>query len=293
LAARLALCQIGTDAVADAAPAIIGQLPAKLDEAADVKPQTSAEIAKENARKRKAFIPRGPQLELQQRNAAAACWILGQLKSPKALADQIRLLADYSIHMSMQTDNIRAMGLIGDKSAIDPLIAALGRFRPDGQAYLDALTNHGPPPPFSHQNMQAAIEALGDLKAPQAWPAIKAILDCKAKSLRLRGAATSTMKAAPNLIDADNRKAVEQTIAEVAADSNFGLTAQYEAILAAGKLKLASALPVINEVMTKQRPCWTVIRACAWATYQITGQAPPLTEPILSEGHWIIRKSDR
>jgi hypothetical protein len=193
----------------------------------------------------------------------------------------------------MQADNIRAMNLIGDKSAVPHLIAALGQFRTDGQAYLDALAGTGPVPLFSHQNVQAAIEGFGDLKAPQAWSAIKAIVDCKAKTLRLGRAAASAMRAVPNLIDADNRKTIEQTIAEVAADSSFGLTAQYQGILAAGKLKLASVLPAIHDVMTRQRPCWSILRACAWATYQITGQAPQLTEPVVNQGHWIIRKSDR
>jgi HEAT repeat protein len=293
LAARESLRQIGTDAVVNAAAAIVAQLPAKLDQAAKVEPGASAQAADETAKKRKKFIPRGPEQQLQQRNAASACWILGQLKSPKALPDQVKILSDYSVHLPMQAQSIQAMGLIGDKSAASPLIAALGQFRTDGQAYVDTLAAQQPPPPFSHRNAQAAIEALGELKAADAWPAIKAIVGVKAKGLRLNGPATMAMRVAPQLIGADNRKTAEQPVADVVADANYGITAQYEAILAAGKLKLADVLPAIHEVMTNQRPCWAVLKACQWATYQISGQASPITEPVVSQGHWIIRKSDK
>jgi len=37
-----------------------------------------------------------------------------------------------------------------------------------------------------------------------------------------------------------------------------------------------------------------IIHACAWAIEQITGEAPPLIEPMPNQGDWIIKTvSDR
>jgi len=234
-------------------------------------------------RRRKSFM----------RNAQSCSWLLGELKSTEGFEYQLHLVKTLEIDSPILVDVVPALGKIGDRRAVGPLLEMLKLCKVRGVQYLVALLSMSPPPPYSETVTARVIEALAALEAHEAVDTIAKIVATNVRGARLTVAAAGAARALPKLLRADNRDMIETVIVDILSDKSFSLTARFFACKAAGSIKPRRALEGLRMILDEQRPGRLVMRAAAWAIQEITGTTPEIPQPRLKPGDWIITKASR
>ncbi len=225
------------------------------------------------------------------RNIGSCCRLLGCARSAQAYEEQLALLKSLDVDSPVLLEVAWALGRIGDRRAVKPLIEVLGTSVKNARAALAAALDGKPPPsPFDEKVAEAVIGALAELGAAEAADCILAAANTRVENIRLNGVVARTAEVAVRLAAAGRRAAAEQFVCEVLADPGSSLAGRFHAAKAAGTLRSAKALPALRRVLEKDRPCRTVMRAAAWAIQEITGTCPRLPDPKVFQGEWVIRK---
>ncbi len=285
LAARRALRQIGTDAVAREMGKLIPSLMAKIEKT-NAKP---TEIQKKQE-KTPAHSDERTKL-LLTRNAMSCCWGLGELKSEENYDYLLQLVVKLPVESPIIEELSLALGKIGNPRAIIPLNTALKSAHRQGLSYLIAIVNRQSPPPFIADVSGKLIKALGMLKDHSAVETIVNFALTEYQGLRLPKIASYAAQTLPALVQADNRKKIEDMIVALLSEDKFGLTTQWHAARSAGIMEIQPALPYLQRLLTERRPSLTVMYVAGWAIQEITGQTPVIPpQPQIKQGGWIIKK---
>ncbi len=294
LAARKALRQIGDDSVTDGAATAMAKAARAVKDLLTAPAPPVDESATPNPDARdNSQIGR-----VHRRNVGSCCWLMGELKSKKALDLQLSILTDtldgstpWKINSSALLELVPALVKIGDQRAIDPLMKVLKKCERDGGAYLRAIIAYKSGPPYSEVVTGKIIQALGQLKAYQAVRLTIMVADTNVQSLRLSTAASYAYRTLPLLIRQDNRAEIEACILRaIPPEDGHSLLARFAASKSAGKLKLAAATPALEGIVKTERPGRRLMHAAAWANQEITGTAPEIPNPRLNQGDWVITK---
>jgi len=301
-AIRRALVRIGTDSVAQGAAAF---LEAKEDDIRALDPGPKGEVDE------RWLTPARQDVEhphdsgwhrrhLMIRNGRAAAWLLGELKSPAAIKTLLAWAAPPG-DGGLKLDNevkprvAEALGKIGDRSAIPPLLDELKRCPSQGVRFLRAQKR--PMPPYVEWREETACEligALARLQARAAVPTILAVADVELKlgqgSTRLNDASAAAARVLGALTTDENRAAVAAAVIE-GLDNSYDLLAHYEFARAAGALRVDAAAANLRRVLDEDRQDARVMRAAAWALQQITGRTPKIPQPKPRQSDmWIVRQ---
>jgi len=291
LAGRRSLVQIATEEVVNSAAEALVKW-AETSPPPPPKPLTRP-ATQESARRSPPPAPqsRGPTQRQIDRNVASCCWILGKLKSSKALEYQLAMIPKLSTESSVLLELVPALGQIGDRSAIEPLTVLLGRCKEKGLKYLRALSYGYPPPPWEPQIPRRIIQALGELKAYDKVDDILGIANVNVKGLRLALCASYAVQILPELIRDDNRQKIQTFIVNVISDEGFMLAARFHAAKTAARMRINSAVPALQKILNEERPGWKMMRAAAWAIQTLTGETPSIPNPKTNQGRdWIITR---
>ena len=132
LAAREALRQIGTVAVASEMGKLVPSLIVKIE-----KSSTSSDERTKL---------------LLTRNTMSCCWVLGELKSEENYDYLLQLMLKLPIESPILGDLSLALGKIGNPRAKEPLNIVLKNSHRRGVSYLSAIFNRQPPPPPLRNN---------------------------------------------------------------------------------------------------------------------------------------------
>jgi HEAT repeat protein len=270
LAARESLRRIGGPAVAARAAAELAKLVgAPADE--------NANAARNSQR-------------LRDRHIRSLCWLLGRLESPAGLETQLALLKRLTARPDSDVliDLCDSLGRVGDRRAVGPLVELLDICARNGAKSLFP----GRYVPFKESITAAAVTALGRLNAAEAVDGMIALTQAQGMLGRLDACVAAAMRQMPELARPQNRSRIEQAITAVLADSQFSARAHFEAARAAGRRRIAAALPHLRRVLGEGRKDLQTMTAAAWAVQQITGQRPAIGEPKDRPAeHWIVRKA--
>ena len=282
LAARKALLQIGSPDVAGlAAEAMKDNMEKYLKQARQNK----------TIRKTKKITPFMVRHENNfNRNVVSCCFILGELRSKQGFDYMLSLGNMVEINSPIMGGMARALGKIDDNRAVAPLTKILKKCEIRGFEYLTALTQMAPPPPYSGKITSDIIETLGELEAYSTIDIITNIVSTKVMGMRLPKPAGGAARTFIKLIQPDNREKIEKSILEILGDKAFGLTTRSYAIKTAAKLKIKSAVPILEKILNDQRPTLLVMQTAAWAIQELTGQTPPIPQPKTRPGAWIIQQ---
>ena len=278
LAARQSLAHIGTSDVSDRAAAELGRL----------YPAARQRLTADPAERTRTD---DPHHAMMTRNVRSCCWLLGELRSDAALALLLASMSELPQDSDVLIDSVAAIGKIGDPRAVGPLITFLQRCHTDGIAHFrDILARAPAVTPYSQAVTASAIEAAGRLQAKGAVDVIVLIARGPDGQSGLIQTTAIAMKVLPGLTDDQVRKAVGECIVYVLRRARRDRVVAYMAAKAAGKLKLAEALPLLRQMAFEDRQCLALITAAAWAIQEITGQTPEVPNPVALEGDWIVRK---
>ena len=305
LAARRALRQIGSEAVTDQAALAMNAGVAALEKAwaAVVGGSSRSKPAAGKSRTRDEVVQ---QRQLISRNISSCNWLMGELKSKKALALQLKILEAaakkrkksekplWEINSPVLHELVPALAKIGDPAAIDPLDRTLKKCFTRGQQYLIALAMMRPPPAYSEEVTGSVARALADLKAYQALDTMIQIAKTNMQGATLSRATSHVVRALPLMANDANRPKVEACLVEDVLSSNaFSLFTHFCAAKAVGRMKIKAALPTLRKMLNEERRGPRMMHAAAWAIQEITGQTPKIPQPRLRQGDWILRKIDR
>lgn len=224
------------------------------------------------------------------RNVVSCCFILGELRSNQGFDYMLSLRNKVEINSPIMGGLANASRKIGDPRAVEPLSKVLKKCRKRGLEYLIAIASMAPPPPYSNKITSDIIEALGELKAYSAIDDIIGIVSIQYVGMRLVEPAGGAARTFPKLIQPDNREKIEASILEILNDRVFGITSRSHAAKTAVKLKMKSAVPVLEKILNEERPTLLVMQNAAWAIQELTGKTPPIPQPKIKQGNWIIRQ---
>jgi len=227
---------------------------------------------------------------LLMRNVRSCSWLLGELKSTEGFDYQLQLVNTLEIDSPILEDVALALGKIGDRRAVGPLLKMLKLCKVRGRQYLVAMLSTMPPPPYSEMVTARVIEALAAMRAHEAVDTIAGVVATDVQGIRLPVAAAGAARALPKLLRDDNRTTIETAIVDIVSDSAFDLAARFFGCKAAGKIRSRPALEALRNVLNEERPGRTVMRAAAWAIQETTGETPGIPQPRLKQGDWILRK---
>ena len=224
-----------------------------------------------------------------RRDVRACCWLLGELKSSVALDVQIGLLGDLVVDSPVLADVGIALGKIGDRRAVQPLLKVLKTCRENGQIYLECIAAMIPPTVPYHGPVAGAVAAgLADLGAHEAVPVMIEILQVNVYQLRLTTAAESIVGVLPKLTTPENRRRISEAVVLVLAAPGFQGVAKFRACMSAGQFKIAEAHGDLRKIVYQQRRGRFRMRSAAWAIQAITGKTPDIPDPKVNKGDWII-----
>lgn len=232
-----------------------------------------------------------------ERNLRACCWLLGKMKSKVAFEERqatfdesIKTLPVVDYASRLLAELVESLGVLGDPRPIDPMIELLRNCGRRGRAKLVAELSMRPGPPYSDEVTCATIVALRDLGATKAVPAMIEVGNVNVQTMRLTRPAAAAARVMPDLVTAENRSAITKYLNGLMTEPGYGLIARFEAAKAAGRLKLDTALPALRKTLDEDRTTLLLMQAAAWAIQEITGRTPPIPEPKINQGDWIIRK---
>ncbi len=292
MAARDALGEIGTPAVAKAAAEALVKLTPPLLEI-DARPPPRKKGAKRSpppARAESKIRDDPRQRMLVRRNATACCWLLGSLKSKEGYQHQLELLTKLQIDSQVLETLVPGLARIGDRRAVKPLLETLKVCVKAGRRALRAMARDRTPPPFSEEITGQICQALGDLKAYETLDTILEVIRTDVMGMRLNVASARATDALLPLVQPTNQSKIEGVLINVLSDDRFALLAKFYAAKAVGKLGCQAALPDLRKLLTEIRPGWKTMYACAWAIQEITSTTPNIPKPRINQGEWIIKK---
>ncbi len=290
LAARESLKAIATDRVAELAAEHLAKLADELKEAEKL--YVSASFG-QRAGAKDMTPQKAMRRALLERNAAACAYLLGRMGNRRGYDVQLDLVKVLPVDCVSTAFLAEALGRIGDKRAVKPLMDVVAVCAHNGRLALIAQAAQQPPPlPYSHEVAQAVVEALGRLDDPQAAPYLLGIASVNVSTARLNEPAMAAAMVLPQWFAGEHAKAIELYLLTVLKGNGYPMAAQYQAARAAVKLKLQSAIEPLRALMD-QRHNDAMIHITSWALSELTGQpvAPPPPRP--RPGDWIIRKAGR
>jgi hypothetical protein len=278
LAARASLVQIGQDSV----PPLVAEGLKKIVPVVLHVPGAATEPAKPT------------DAGLAVRNVRSFAWILGQYRSKVGLDVQIDLVRKLPVSSLALIDLSWAMGRSGDERTKEPIRAALGVAAANAPSYLVFVrTNMGGHAPFAEAVTASLIDAAGELKDAQAAALILRLAAMDDQGVKLSDSAAAAARVLPLLVNETNRADIEKAVLGMLAEKDryaHGMGCTFEACKAAAKLKLAAAVPLLQQVLADPKVRnRQLIHASAWALGQLTGKIPPLPEPLRYQGQWTIR----
>jgi hypothetical protein len=289
-AARRALAQIGQEAVPLRAADALARLKPELIRVA------GAPDAERGADMEGRIGPaEAEDMPMVVRNARAYAWLLGQYRSQAGLDTQLELVRRLPVDCLALIDLAGALVRIGDGRAVEPLCTALQVCAANAHGYLIVVSRgSGAHKPFAEEVTGALIEAAGELTAYPAVPTVVRLVEERVQDKKLQYSAACAARALPALASEATRAGVEKAIGVILRDRIVhGAGATFEACKAAARLRMNSALPVLNEILAdrdKSRNGRQLIHVSAWAIGQLTGRVPPLPEPPRRQGNrWIVR----
>ena len=234
------------------------------------------------------------QCDLSDRNAIACCRILGKLRNGDAFDTQISLLAKLPTNSPVLGAVASSLGDLGDRRAVEPLAAALDRCAKLARKFLVAqLSMSSNVPPFDEYVAASIVEALGKLRAVQFLPQILQLAGTKVQVLRLNHVCAVTATILPDLATDANRGQIDKILLDMLRDEPLDRVAVFQAAKTCGRFKLASAVEPLGAILKAEDRPASMIQVAAWAIQQITGKAPPLPEPSLHEGEWVVKQYGR
>jgi len=293
LAARGALRRIGevaSGAVTDRAGQTLARLADRLRQVnAEIDAMTGGSDERPRLLRKRDYL---------RRNAGACCWLLGEFKSAVAYDLQLSLLEKLTPNSTVLLELAPALGKIGDKRAVAPLIARLDFYRKCAILCMKAELAAEPcPVPYYHEHGKettaAIIDGLCRLGASESAKLIAMTAGVKVGHLRLDRAAEVAGRMLPALDGPETRKDIDIFINWAGADGAYSPMAQFEIVKAAGRIRTAAALPTLRKVLNEQRRTRIIMEAAAWSIARITGKVPPIPEPRPNEGPWIVRRAPR
>lgn len=226
-----------------------------------------------------------------QRNASSAAWLLGEFNSAAGIDVMVRLIDTLHVDNSALVELSAAAAKSGDLLAVAPLFRALEKCRDGAREHL-AVSFFDRPPKLPHDTRvtAAVLHALADFEASEALEIVQTMVFTNVNGMRLTGPVVACAQAMSGIADPQDAQKMLSLILE---DDAFGPAARYEAARAAGRMKITPLLKLLHERLNSAENR-AIIHACAWAIEQITGEAPPLIEPMPNQGDWIIKTaSDR
>ena len=231
-----------------------------------------------------------------RRNASACSWLLGEFKSTVAYDVQLSLLNKLPPNSTVLFEVPPALGKIGDRRAVAPLIAKLDICKKCAILCMKAEIAGAPcPVPHFHgdgkETTAALIDGLCRLGATDAVKLITETASIKVGSLRLDRAAEIAGEMLPALDGPETRKDIETFINTMAGDGLLAPRAQFEIIKAAGGIKMTAAVGKLQKVLNEDRRTRIIMEAAAWSIFRITGQMPQIPEPKPNEGEWVVRRT--
>jgi HEAT repeat protein len=290
-AARTALARIGGDKVAKTAADALPRW-------AEMKPPPppSTQPASRSAQKGEPPADQDrPSAERIAANTASCCWLLGELKSHEGFDYQLGMLSNADILSPVLTVQAAAIGKIGDRRAVAPLVGLLEKCRTRGAAWLTATMSGRQPPPWNPDVPCGIIRGLAAMKAADQIGAVIAMGSVTSTyGGRIDESAQATIEALAELATDDNRAAVDRFVTQVVSpDGQYTLTARFRAAKVAAAMETKSALPALQSVLTDERPGRAMMLAAAWAVQQITGQTPQVGEPRRKQDrNWVVTEID-
>ncbi len=237
--------------------------------------------------------------QIQRRNIVACAWLLAELKSNAALDDIARLMATVPAEDLMMASLARALGDIGDRKAIAPLMKALKLCDTQANKYLADLVSGRMMnmTPYTDECSGQVMLALGRLKATEAYDAVMLMTR---KFVYMPQAATWTvldittayaMKALVMLVTPQKRAALDKLIISNIGNNAYALFSRLSSAKAAGKLKVAGGRKALQKLLNDpDKRTTTSIDICGWSLQQITGKTPKCPAPTIKQGDWIIRR---
>ncbi len=230
------------------------------------------------------------------RNARTCCWILGELKSTAAFDVQLSMLGSLKLDSPVLPTVVEALGKIGDRRAVEPLIEKTKYSVKKGKIWLRTRLQMPPPDvEYSEETAAALVVALARLKAFEAVGPIHktALGGTLAGGIdMLEKSRSAAVQALGSLVNATNREEIEKTLAYVLASEHHGDLARFRAAVSAGKLKSEVSLDALKQLLNRHRPEKRVMHAAAWAIQEITGTTPTIPNPITRQnGQWIVKKA--
>lgn len=295
LTARRALREIGGESVPDGAAGVMHQQVEALEKLRAGKKPTKADATLEPDSEAR---DTSQLLQLHLRNISSCNWLVGELKSKKALKLQLKILTAtldknsyWTIDSPVLLELAPALGKIGDQRAVDPLLKVLKKCVVDGVRHLRAMIQMRIGPPYSEEVTGKIIQALGKLKVYSAADTVKDVATTNVQGSRVSRAASYAYRTLHLLVRQDNRSKIESCIAEgLTPEYGHSMLARFHAVKAAGRLKIKTAVPSLREMLTGERPGRRSMHAAAWALQEITGKTPRIPQPRIRQGDWILKK---
>lgn len=290
LAARESLRAIGTDRVAELAAQHLAGLANELKQTEKL--YVLATFGKREGAKDMTLV-KAARRALLERDAAACAYLLGHTASKRAYELQLDLVRSLPVDCVSVAFLAEALGRIGDKQAVKPLMDVVAVCANNGRLALIAQAAQQPPPlPYSHEVAQAVVEALGRLGDPQAAQHVLGIASVNVSNARLNEAAMAAAMILPQWYGGEHDKAIETYLLTVLKGNGYPAPVQYQAARAAVKLKLKSAIEPLKVLMA-DRQNDAMIHITSWALSELTGQKVTPPPPNPRPGDWIIRKLRR
>ena len=304
-AARDALADLGVAAVADraaeelrkAAPALVREVGPSVERTPGPPspggpgPRRGPETAPAAPAPSPTPAPSPAAAARLMRNVRSCSWLLGHYRSKAALDVQMDLITRLPVDSGALVELAGALAKIGDERGAGPIRQALAVAAAHAPGYLAFMKGTALSfPPFSEKVTAALIDAAADLQDASAVPVIISLADANFQGTTLRESAAAAARALPRLVSDSNRQPIEKAVTRLlGARKSHGPQCNFESCKAAAKLKMSSAVPLLQEVL-KERECRQVIYVSAWALGSLTGQTPPLLEPVRREGNlWTVK----
>ncbi|MFB3890477.1 MAG: HEAT repeat domain-containing protein [Phycisphaerae bacterium] len=237
------------------------------------------------------------------RNLRSACWLLGELKGAEEFDTRMAIVSGsvaakdtdvIKIDSDVLIETVFSLGRLGRPEAAGPINAVLAKSAAMAPGFF---SDH--PPPGSRYNGRVVIscvEALAALHNSDGLDSMRAIKEVRIKMAgRLNEESEAIMRSLPMLTTPANRATIEKEFIDKAIDDpTFLLPVRFEAIKSAGKLKLEGQTTVrlIKKVLLEERPDRNMMRVSAWAIKRITNETLPISDPVVYQGDWIIRKRE-
>jgi hypothetical protein len=231
----------------------------------------------------------GRRIELSERNAVACAHLLGELRSRAGHADVLRLLETLRLDSPVLGELALTAGALGDDRAGPILRKRLEESHKVGFAYLRAMMVMANPPPFSEDSAGKLVRGSLMLGDSDAIPLVLKLGRLSMQGQRLTGVCTRVVRSLGEFPDARQRKPIRQYILDVLKDRSFGLVAQLNAADLAGRWKLRQAVGDLEYLLTERRPNRRAMLIAARAIGRITGTVPPVGQPVLNQGDWVVQ----